>query len=80
MPVDRRLLAANAESVLTFDICQDMLKSAIGIFMVLLFSHSNGSLFNVFLATVKENDVENEMSGELPFSRLKMGDRKQGNP
>ena len=40
----------------------------------------NGSLFNVFLATVKENDVENEMSGELPFSRLKMGDRKQGNP
>ena len=40
----------------------------------------NGSLFNVFLATVKENNVENEMSGELPFSRLKMGDRKQGNP
>ena len=40
----------------------------------------NGSLFNVFLATVKENDVENEMSGELPFSRLKMGDRKQGLP
>ena len=42
--------------------------------------HNHGSLFNVFLATVKENNVENEMSGELPFSRLKMGDRKQGNP
>ena len=41
---------------------------------------NNGSLFNVFLATVKENNVENEMSGELPFSRLKMGDRKQGLP
>ena len=40
----------------------------------------NGSLFNVFLAIVKENNVENEMSGELPISRLKMGDRKQGNP
>ena len=45
-----------------------------------LFVFKNGSLFNVFLATVKENNVENEMSGELPFSRLKMGDRKQGNP
>ena len=43
-------------------------------------NYTNGSLFNVFLATVKENNVENEMSGELPFSRLKMGDRKQGNP
>ena len=31
-------------------------------------------MFNVFLATVKENNVENEMSGELPFSRLKMGE------
>ena len=40
----------------------------------------NGSLFNVFLAIVKENNVENEMSGELPISRLKMVDRKQGNP
>ena len=40
----------------------------------------NGSLFNVFLATVKENDVENEMSGELPFSRLKMGGQKQSTP
>ena len=46
----------------------------------LLLKETNGSLFNVFLATVKENNVENEMSGELPFSRLKMGDRKQGNP
>ena len=36
----------------------------------------NGSLFNLFLAIVKENNVENELSGELPFSRLKMGDRK----
>ena len=39
-----------------------------------------GSLFTYLLATVTVNDLENEMSGELPFSRLKMGGRKQGNP
>ena len=41
---------------------------------------NNGSLFTYLLATVMENSKENKMSSELPFSRLKMGDRKQGNP
>ena len=34
----------------------------------------NGSLFDVFLATVKENNEENEMSSKFAFSRLKMGE------
>ena len=33
----------------------------------------NGSLFTCFTATVTVNGLENEMSSELPFSRLKMG-------
>ena len=41
---------------------------------------NNGSLFTYLLATVMENSKENKMSSELPISRLKMGDRKQGNP
>ena len=40
----------------------------------------NGSLFTYLLAIVMENSKENKMSSELPISRLKMGDRKQGNP
>ena len=35
---------------------------------------NNGSLFDVFLATVKENNEENEMSSKFAFSRLKMGE------
>ena len=30
-------------------------------------------MFDVFLATVKENNEENEMSSKFAFSRLKMG-------
>ena len=33
----------------------------------------NGSLFTCLTATVTVNGLENEMSSELPFSRLKMG-------
>ena len=33
----------------------------------------NGSLFTCFTATVTVNGLENEMSSELLFSRLKMG-------
>ena len=39
----------------------------------------NGSLFDVFLVTVKENSKGNEMSGEFTFSRLKMGKVKKFN-
>ena len=31
-------------------------------------------MFDVFLATVKENNEENEMSSKFAFSRLKMGE------
>ena len=43
---------------------------------VLIFGNAkkNGSLFDVFLATVKENNEENEMSSKFAFSRLKMGE------
>ena len=37
-------------------------------------AEKNGSLFDVFLATVKENNEENEMSSKFAFSRLKMGE------
>ena len=45
-----------------------------------MWKKGNGSLFTYLLATVMENSKENKMSSELPISRLKMGDRKQGNP
>ena len=38
----------------------------------------NGSLFTCFTATVTVNGLENEMSSELLFSRLKMGGSKAG--